>query len=428
MNVIGLIGFALLILTNGFFVAAEFALVKLRAADLETGDDSHAPAADTARHMLKNLDAYLSGCQLGITLASLGLGWIGEPVVARLLEGPLHGLGLPDAMIHVAAFALSFFLITFFHLTVGEQAPKIWAIQRARSTALAVARPLAWFYKAFKPFIWLINISSNGMLRMVGLEAVSEHQQEVTEDEVRVLMAQSATVGHLSSREVSMLENVLDLENKIARSFMVPRNEVVTLDIDAGVEESLARAAESGHTRLPVCRGDLDSVEGIFHVKDAFKARAAGAELSAIGDIMRPAVIVHESTRLDQLLARVQGSRAHMVILVDDFGSASGIITLENVLEQLVGPIQDEFDDEAPMVQRIGQDRFEVLGTCPVSEFEKVSGMSLGDTDSDTVGGVVVSLAGRIPVGGEKVTSTGITMVVLEAEPTKVGRVRVERS
>jgi len=428
MTVVGLVGFVFLIIANGFFVAAEFALVKLRAADLESGEGSDSGAADMARVMLKNLDAYLSGCQLGITLASLGLGWIGEPVVARLIEGPLHSLGLPAAMIHVVAFALSFFLITFFHLTVGEQAPKIWAIQRARSTTLALARPLSWFYRVFRPFIWFINISSNGILRMVGLETVSEHQQEVTEDEVRVLMAQPAAVGHLTSGDISMLENVLDLENKTARRFMVPRNEVHSLDIDADVESILAKAAEKGHTRLPVCRGDLDHVEGILHVKDAFRARAAGVEIKSIETIMRAAVFVHENTKLDQMLGQMQRSKSHMAILVDDFGSASGIITLENVIEQLVGPIQDEFDNEAPAVRRTGPARFEVSGACPVQEFEKESGISLGEVESDTVGGVVISLLGHIPAKGEAAEIAGARITVLEAEPTRIGRLRVERN
>jgi len=248
LNFVGLAGFCFLIVANGFFVAAEFALVKLRAVDLESGEGTDSKSADTLRHMLKNLNAYLSGCQLGITLASLGLGWIGEPVVAKLLERPLVGLGLSGTVIHVVAFAISFFAITFFHLTVGEQAPKIWAIQRARSTALAVAMPLAWFYRAFRPFIWLINKSSNAMLRAVGMTTVSEHEQEVTEDEVRVLMAQSAAVGHLTSREVSMLENVLDLESKVARSFMVPRHEVVYLDVEAG-SRSVSRRRRTADTR-----------------------------------------------------------------------------------------------------------------------------------------------------------------------------------
>ena len=225
---------------NGFFVAAEFGLVKVRMTEIEALASAESKSTLRARHILEHLDSYLSACQLGITLASLGLGWAGEPVVARLLEPVFKGLGLPEDMVHYFAFPLAFMTITFLHLTVGEQAPKIGAIQKARATTLLVAYPLTVFYTVFKPFIWLINVSSNGMLRIVGLKQVSDHDQEITEDEVRTILTQSAAMGHLQAREMQIMEGVLDLEDKIARRHMVPRHQIVYLNT-AGPDAREAR-------------------------------------------------------------------------------------------------------------------------------------------------------------------------------------------
>ena len=288
----------LLVAANGFFVAAEFALVKVRATEFEPSNVPAKGRLRLANRMLGQLDVYLSACQLGITLASLGLGWVGEPLVASMLEPLFQLFGLPQEKVHYAAFPVAFFIITYLHLTVGEQAPKIGAIQRARTTTLFIAYPLAVFYRVFKPFIGLINISSNAMLRVVGLKAVSEHDQAITEDEVRVILTQSAAMGHLGAGERCMLENVLDLEDKIARRHMVRRNQVVYLDRHDPMPKKLEIASNSGHTRFPLCEGDLDHVVGIVHIKDVFNAMSQGDELTTLVQVAREPLFLPETVHL----------------------------------------------------------------------------------------------------------------------------------
>jgi CBS domain containing-hemolysin-like protein len=418
-----------LVAANGFFVAAEFALVKVRATEIGPAKARGSRSTRLARHMLNRLDAYLSACQLGITLASLGLGWVGEPLVARALE-PLMGiLGLPEEKVHYAAFPLAFSIITFLHLTVGEQAPKIAAIQKARATTLLVSYPLALFYTVFRPFIWLINASSNAMLRLVGLQGVSEHGQVVTEEEVRVILSQAAAMGHLKMREQRIMENVLDLEEKLARRCMVPRGQIVYLDKNDPMEKKLEIASKSGHTRFPLCDGGLDHVVGIVHVKDVFNAMTLDGELDTLVQVAREAHFLPETIRLDSLLREFQKKRSHMAILVDEYGSASGMITLENVIEEMVGPIEDEFDAEVPRVVKRGENRYEVDATCPIDELVRCCGVEVPvESDVDTVGGVVIEALGHIAATGEKVRLGDHELTVLEAQPTRVTRVLVEKA
>jgi len=419
----------LLVAANGFFVAAEFALVKVRATEFEPSNVPAKGRFRLANQMLERLDVYLSACQLGITLASLGLGWVGEPLVARMLEPAFQLFGLPAEKVHYAAFPVAFFIITFLHLTVGEQAPKIGAIQRARATTLFVAYPLAVFYRVFKPFIALINMSSNAMLRVVGLKIVSEHDSAITEDEVRVILTESAAMGHLGAGEQRMLENVLDLEDKIARRHMVRRSQVVSLDRNDPMQKKLEIASRSGHTRFPLCDGGLDDVIGIVHVKDVFNATSLGGELTSLVQVARKPLFVPETVHLDVLLKEFQKSKNHMALLVDEYGSVSGIITLENVIEEMVGPIEDEFDAEAPLVVKKGEGRFEVDAACPIDEFAETCDVELpAGIRTDSVGGLLIELLGHIPRTGEKVRLGNYEVTILESEPTRVVRVLLEKA
>jgi CBS domain containing-hemolysin-like protein len=416
----------LLVAANGFFVAAEFALVKVRASEFSPTDVPAKGATRLAHNMMKNLDVYLSACQLGITLASLALGWVGEPMVATMLEPAFKALGLPEENVHFAAFPIAFVIITFLHLTVGEQAPKIGAIQKARATVLFIAYPLAVFYRLFKPFIALINISSNAMLRAVGLTPVSEHDQIITEEEVRVILTQSAAMGHLGTGERRMLENVLDLEDKIARRYMVPRSQIVYLDKADNMEEKL-KVARSGHTRFPLCEDGLDHIVGIIHVKDVFNAMSQGEALTSLVQFARKPLFLPETIHLDVLMKEFQRSKNHLAILVDEYGSVSGMITLENVIEEMIGAIDDEFDVEKPFVVKKGEGRFEVDAACPVGEFARRCGVVVPeDSEVDSVGGLLIEALGHIPQNGETVRLGEHELTVLESEPTRVLRVLVE--
>ena len=417
----------LLVGANGFFVAAEFALVKVRLTEIEATKTAGGKSTRLARNMLDNLDTYLSACQLGITLASLGLGWAGEPMVARLLEPAFNAMGLPEEKVHYFAFPLAFIVITFLHLTVGEQAPKIGAIQKARSTTLLIAYPLTLFYTVFRPFIWLINVSSNALLKLVGLEAVSEHDQTITEDEVRTILTQSAAMGHLHTRERRIMENVLDLEDKTARRYMLPRNQIVYLDKRDPMSKKLETASRSGHTRFPLCDGELDNVIGIVHIKDVFNAMTLDGELETLVQVAREAVFLPESIKLDALLREFQRSKSHLAIVVDEYGAVSGMITLENVIEEMVGPIEDEFDAETPPVVKTGANRFEVDASCPIDEFTRECGVEVPDEiRADSVGGLLIETLGHIPESGEKLRLGNHEITVLTSERRRVLRVRVE--
>ena len=340
----------ILVAANGFFVAAEFALVKLRLQEIKLLARKGSRTAQIAENIMIHLDAYLSACQLGITLASLGLGWLGEPLVATLIEPLFQFFGIPPEHVHFVAFPVAFLIITLLHITAGEQVPKILAIQKYKSTALAIALPLSIFYRIFQPLIWVVNTISNMMLKALGVGIVSEHQSAHTEEELRAILLESAAGGHLTRRERLVIENVLDLENKMARRYMLPRNQIAFLDKNDSIEEKLRKASESDHTRLPLCDGDLDHIIGIVHVKDVFRAMANKPKLTALVDLARKPTYRPETVTLDVLLKDFQKNHTILTLLVDEYGVVSGMLTLENVIEQLVGPIQDEFDEEAPLI------------------------------------------------------------------------------
>ncbi|HEX9665961.1 MAG TPA: hemolysin family protein [Thermodesulfobacteriota bacterium] len=417
----------LLVAANGFFVAAEFALVKLRIQEIKILARKGSKTAKLVEKIVANLDAYLSACQLGITLASLGLGWVGEPLVARSIEPAFNSLGIPEDRVHLVAFPIAFIIITLLHITLGEQVPKILAIKKYKRTALTISMPLAIFYKIFKPFIWVLNTISNLMLRVIGIQITSEHGEVHTEDEVRAILLESAAVGHLTLGERLIMENVLDLENKIARRYMLPRDQIIYLDKNDTMEEKLRIASESGHTRLPLCDGDLDHIIGIVHVKDIFQTLARKQELKALVDVARKPTFLPETFALDALLREFQKKHTALAILVDEYGVVSGMITLENVLEELVGPIQDEFDSEAPSIMKIGADSFEVDAACTVDEIEKKLEIELSDSNADTIGGVLIEMLGHIPTVNESAVLGEHEVTVLEADPTRVRRVRIRR-
>lgn len=416
----------LLVAANGFFVAAEFALVKVRLSEIRILAQTGSRTARMVERIMGRLDAYLSACQLGITLASLGLGWVGEPLVARTLEPIFAALGIPESKVHFVAFPIAFALITFLHITAGEQAPKILAIQKYTPTARTVSFPLYFFYKIFQPFIWFLNAASNRMLRMIGIHLDTAHGSILTEDELRQVLLDSVAGGHLTRRERLIIENVLDLEEKTARRYMVPRNQIVYLNRKDTMVEKLRKAAASGRTRLPLCEGDLEHIIGIVHVKDIFQAMASGEELTALVGVTRKALFLPELITLDALLREFQKGKTPLAMLVDEYGVVSGMITLEDVLEELVGPIQDEFDSEPPLIVKKGPNRFEVEAICPIDEVAKQCGMELPEeVRSDTVGGLVTDLLGHIPEVGEKVHVGRHTIVVLAAQPTRVQRVLI---
>ncbi len=416
-----------LVIANGFFVAAEFALVKLKIREIKDLIKRGSKPAKTVEHIIKNIDAYLSACQLGITLASLGLGWVGEPLVAKSIEPLLEIFEIPESKSHYIAFPLAFTFITLLHITIGEQVPKIYAIQKYKRTSLLTAYPLIIFYKIFKPFIWILNEISNLMLRSIGINAQAGHGEAHSEDELRAILLESASVGNLTIRERLLMENVLDLEDKIARRYMIPRNQIIYIDKNSSMEEKLNIASVHNHTRYPLCDDDLDNVIGIVHVKDIFQAYAKKSEISSLEDIAREPTFLPETIALDVLLREFQKKQTVLAMLVDEYGVVSGMITIENVLEELVGPIQDEFDTEEPQIIDKGEGKHEVDASCSIDQIERHLDINLNETRADTIGGVVIEEFGYIPSTNEEIVIGEYLYKVLEAEPTRVIKVSMTK-
>jgi len=424
MTSLGLLAVVLLLFANGFFVAAEFALVKVRLSQIEDLAKKGSWTAKVTESVLGRLDAYLSACQLGITLASLGLGWVGEPVVARLLEPLVIACGLSSERAHFIALPVAFVTISSLHIILGELAPKSLAIRAARPMSLAVSLPLLVFYRTFLPFIWVLNSAANLFLRLCGVRPLQEGVETHTADELRLILAESAAGGELSRRERLMMENVLDLEDKVVRQVMVPRRDIVYLNTRKSVAENLQLVSESRHTRFPLCDGELDRVVGMVHTKDVLITQMSGDPIVSLGRLARRIPFLAETMRLDVVLREFQRTRTHVAMVVDEFGSISGMITFENVLEEIIGPIQDEFDRELPQIIKRSAGRYHIDGICPVSDLTDELGVTLPeDLEAETTGGMVIELLGHIPNSGEKVKVGRFEFRVLDAEPTRVRRV-----
>lgn len=416
----------LLVALNGFFVATEFALVKVRPTQIEPYVARKDRRGILAQHMLEHLDAYLSACQVGITLASLALGWIGEPAFAWLLS-PLERLLLlipwmSPQIIQTIRIVLAFAIITVLHIVVGEMAPKSLAIRKPEPTVLWMAIPMWLFFKATYPLIWMLNESANLLLRLIGITPASEHEMAHDEDELRLLLA-SAAGARISAQKRNLLDNIFELSNRFARQVMVPRGDVVYLSTDLTLEENLTRARDSGHTRFPLCDGDLDHAFAMVHIKDLFRVTEP---LESLRDIARPIALVPETLALDRLLKRMRGERRHFAAVLDEYGGVSGIVTLENVIEEIVGDIQDEFDAERPELVKQSDNVYMVSGAVLIVELETSLGVEVSERDEDTLGGVVLSELGRLPEVGDTVTFGPLQIEVLEVAGNRIRQLRVE--
>jgi len=414
---LGLVLGLVLVLLNGFFVAAEFALVKVRPTQLEPLLEQGDARAKVAHHMVSHLDAYLSATQLGITLASLALGWIGEPAFAWLLQ-PVLALvpGMSPALGHSVSLTVAFLTISALHIVVGELAPKSLAIRKPEPTSLWVAIPLFAFFKLTYPAIWVLNHAANALLKLVGIEPVTESEGSHDEDELRRLLASKhATALSRAKREI--IDNVFELAHRTARQVMVPRADVVLLTTKTPFEDSLRTARASGHTRFPLCREHLDDVFGFVHIKDLFQRDTPPESLE---DVARAIEFVPETISLERLLRHMRTRRIHMAPVVDEHGGVSGIVTLENVIEELVGSIEDEFDHELPDVVQTSPGVYRVSGLVLVQDLEHELGIELSDRDEDTIAGVVLSELGRSPRAGDKVVLGPVHFEVLVAREHRI--------
>ncbi|NNE08924.1 MAG: HlyC/CorC family transporter [Gemmatimonadetes bacterium] len=417
-----------LVALNGFFVAAEFAFVKVGSARLGILIEQGSRRARTAQHIQSHLDEYLSACQIGITIASLGLGWVGEPFIARYLRPLMHVAGFEsEALIHAVAFSIAFLLITFLHIVLGEMAPKSFAIRRPLATSLNCAFPLRWFYVAAYPFIYALNGSANLALRLVGVRADESLSQAHSEEELRALLSHSEESGEITKEETTMLERVFEFHDREAHQILVPRPDIVYLLAESDPEENLKTAEQCGFTRFPLCVENIDHIIGFVHVKDLYRgARTATGNVS-MQDLKREILFFPEHTTLDSILGAFQRSKVHLGIVLDEYGGTLGLVTLEDVIEELVGEIQDEFDREIPAVIPLGPNEFLLDGRCPVSLFVEKTGVALDEADVDTVAGIILRLKGGVPVAGDKFTLDEGTLVVERVGDQRIRRARYIR-
>ena len=418
---------AALVALNGFFVACEFAIVKVRASQLDTLAEEGNMRARFAKYVRGHLDAYLSATQLGITLASLALGWIGEQFLVNILE-PFFAL----ANIHSHAFAtsvsvtLAFIGITFLHIVFGELGPKYTAIANPLSVVLRLIRPLGAFYVLFKPAIWLLHKSSNFLLQTVlRRQPVPSTELAHSEEELRLILEQSEKSEEVSALGRSLLMNVLDLRDRVVRDIMTPRGEIVYLDLEDEFEANARKAIESQHTRFPLCRENLDNTIGLIHIKELLPMmRDPHPDLLKI---KRDLIPVPEMMPLEKLLKLFLTKHAHLALVVDEFGGTVGMVTLENVLEELVGDIQDEFDFEKEEFRKISVGEFTVDGTLGLYELNDLAKLELANADVSTIGGYVTHLLGHLPKQGEQVKIDSYLVTVSQTDGRRINQLHFKK-
>jgi CBS domain containing-hemolysin-like protein len=421
-----LFGVAVLVAANGFFVAGEFALVRARESRVEQMRDEGRRGATLVLRQIDRIDEYLSACQLGITMASLGIGFLGEPAIASLLE-KLFGNAVSHNLSLAISITIAYLITTALHITVGEQVPKIYAIVHAERTALRVARPLHWFRVAFSPLIWALNTGSNALLRLVGVDPKAEFEEISSSEDLKLIIARSTRGGKLDPGEAGMLSGVFHLHEQEARQVMTPIPAVVTVDVADTVEIALRRAVDSGHTRLVVTEdGNTDRIKGVVHVNSLARRLMTDGPDAPIADSVKDALIVPETKPLDDLLADLPRERASMAVVVDEYGRTAGIVTIEDIIEEVVGEITDETDPAVAGIRRLANGDWWVRGHVPITDLADY-GLEL-PVDSEaynSVGGFVFGELGRLPKRGDMVRVNGYSLRVESVRENRVEAVRI---
>jgi CBS domain containing-hemolysin-like protein len=426
MTVLLLLAVVVLVLLNGFFVAAEFALVRVRRSSMVEEAEEGKRGAGIVVRQLDDLSRYLAACQLGITFTSLGIGFLGEPAVASIFEDIL-GESVPHAVSLTISLGLAYLITTSLHITIGEQVPKIYAINRAERVARWIARPLHIFTQAFSPFIHVLNGASNGILRLLGIRKTNEYEEGGSPEELKVLIAQSLTGGKLDVGEAQMLTGVFHLHEQQARQVMTPAPAVVTVDLSENVETALRRCVSSGHTRLVVTEDENhDRVKGIVHANALAQLLLTEGPEGRIDDLVREAPIVPETKPLDDLLADLQRQRSSLAVVIDEYGRTAGIVTVEDIIEEVVGEIDDETDPLGGAVRRLANGDWFVRGHVAITDLVDY-GLEL-PVDSDaynSVGGFVFGELGRLPKRGDTVTHNGYSIRVESVRENRIEAVRI---
>ncbi|AQX56249.1 hemolysin family protein [Priestia flexa] len=429
MVTFNLILLAILIALTAFFVASEFAIVKLRSSRVDQLVAEGRKGSLAAKKVTTHLDEYLSACQLGITITALGLGWLGKPAVEQLLKPVLDNIGVSAAISSVLSFAIAFSLVTFLHVVVGELAPKTVAIQKAEAVTLLLAPPLIWFYRIMYPFIWVLNGSARVLIRMFGLKPASEHEAAHTEEELKIIFSESYQSGAINQSELKYVNNIFEFDNRVAREIMIPRTEIVTVSTDDRVEDFLRVAVAERYTRYPVTEsGNKDSIVGMVNIKEVLNDVVLNDDIKdkPITSYMKPIIKVIESVAIQELLKTMQGKRMHMAILMDEYGGTSGVVTVEDILEEIVGEIRDEFDeDEKPSIQPVDDQRYILDAKVLIEEVNNLLNIEIQNDDIDTIGGWILLQKVDIKLN-EKVVNQGYQFKAIQLEGHQVKYIEVQ--
>jgi CBS domain containing-hemolysin-like protein len=417
-----------LVVLNGFFVASEFALVRIRSTAVDRLVEAGRPGSAALRTAVDNLDDYLATTQLGITIASLGLGWVGEPAVAALIEPVLEPV-LPAGTLHLVAFALGFGIITFLHVVFGELAPKTIAIQRAERLALLVAPPMRVFYYLFVPGIVVFNGTANGFTKLLGIEPASETEETLGEEELLMILARSGRQGRIDRDEVEMIERVFDLDDVTARTVLIPRPDVMSVEPDTTLPAIRDLVDKEGHTRYPVI-DEEDRIHGFVDVKDVLASVDDREwESTTAGEVARDLTVVPETVAVDELLARLQEEQNQMAAVIDEWGAVEGIVTIEDLVEELVGEIHDEFDapESVPSITRIADGSYAIDGGVPISRVNDDLDVAFDSGSTETIAGLVLDQLGRAPEVGDRVETGGFVLEVTDVDGTRISQVIARR-
>ena len=427
MEFLNIVIFAILIVLTAFFVATEFAVIRVRSTRIDQLIAEGNKKAIAAKKVVSNLDEYLSACQLGITVTALGLGWIGEPTIARILEPLFEKFQLGESVAHIVSFIIAFTVVTFIHVVVGELAPKTLAIQKAEQITLLFARPIILFYRVLYPFIWALNGSARAITKLFGLKAVSE-QGAHSEEELRLILSESYKSGEINQSEFDYVNNIFEFNDRVAREIMVPRKEIISVTKDDTIESFVQIVKTEKYTRYPVVlEDDKDQIVGLVNIKEILTdvARETGVEKRTIESYVKPILQVLESTPIHSLLLRMQKDRIHMAILMDEYGGTAGLVTVEDILEEIVGEIRDEFDaDEVSEVQKVKEDHYLFDSKVLIDEVNDLLGTNIEEEGMDTIGGWILTQNFDIQQG-KSISFDTYDFKVVEMEEHHILRVEV---
>lgn len=418
LTMVNVIIIFLLIAFTAFFVATEFAIVKVRSTKIDQLIAEGNKNAISAKKVTTALDEYLSACQLGITLTSLGLGWLGEPTVEHLLSPIITRLSDNEVLTSFISFIIAFLVITFLHVVIGELAPKTFAIQKAETITLAFSKPLIMFYRILYPFIWALNHSASFFVGLFGLKTASEHEMAHSEEELRIILSESLKSGEINQSEYKYVNRIFEFDERIAKEIMVPRTEIMTINKDDTIAQIMQVAAKERYTRYPVVDGDKDNIIGMINIKEILTDCMNNLELinEPVDSYIHPVITVIETLPIHELLVKLQKNRSHLAILFDEYGGTAGLVTVEDILEEIVGDIRDEFDeDELPDIRKVADDHYIFDAKVLIADVNDLLGTDLLEDDVDTIGGYILTQKFDVKQGDE-ITEDGYVFTVKEID------------